>query len=98
MGIMHRRRGLLAASAMSGAGILSVRADASDVAQVKALIEGVNKTFAEFKAENDKVIADLKKGMTDVVQTEKVDRINTEVSKLQSAIDDVNQTIAALKV
>lgn len=97
MNIMHRRGRLLAGAAL-GVAVRSVRADATDLAQVKALIEGVQKTFSDFKAENDKALADLKKGQTDVVQTEKVDRINTEVSRLQSAIDEVNKTIAGLKI
>ena len=39
-----------------------------------------------------KEMADIKKGLGDVVQTEKVDRINAEITKLQYALDDVNSS------
>ena len=54
-------------------GIVAVRADAGDA---KTVLANLQKTFEEFKAENDKQLADLKKGQADVVQSEKVDRIN----------------------
>lgn len=76
-------------------GLRAVRADGTNV---KQLLEDIQRSFNEFKSERDKEIADLKKGMGDVVQTEKVDRINTEISKLQKAIDETNTMIAALKL
>lgn len=69
----------------------SIRADASPA----ALFAQLNQAFEGFKAEHSKHIEDLKKGMEDVVRAEKVDRINTEVSALQAAIDDVNVKLAA---
>src|SRR5690606_8230268 len=80
-----RARGLIGAA----------RANASDAGRVLAELQ---KTFEDFKAEREKEIADLKKGMEDVVQTEKVDRINTEVTRLQGELDRVNASLAALKV
>jgi HK97 family phage major capsid protein len=76
-------------------GLIYARADA---ANATAVFNELKKAFEDFKAERDKELADIKKGMADVVQTEKVDRINTEIGKLQKALDETNALIAALKV
>jgi HK97 family phage major capsid protein len=76
-------------------GIYGVRADAGNAEKI---LNELKKTFEDFKAERDKEIADLKKGLGDVVQTEKVDRINAEITKLQGSIDEVNALVAALRV
>ena len=39
----------------------------------------------------------LKKGQEDVVKTEKVDRINAEITNLSKALEDVNATLAAVR-
>ncbi|SLN36636.1 Phage capsid family protein [Aquimixticola soesokkakensis] len=75
-------------------GIVSVRADMSDP---KAILAELQKTFEAFKAENDAEIKALKKGQQDVVQTEKVDRINAEITSLNKAMDEANAMLAALK-
>lgn len=75
-------------------GLVAARADGDP----KQVIEQLNKAFEEFKSEHQKEVADLKKGMADVVQSEKVDRINTEVGKLQKAMDELNSSVAALTV
>lgn len=67
-----------------------VRADASDP---KALLEELNKAFAQFKTEHD---AALKK--SDGVQNEKVERINADIAKLQAAIDETNSRLAAARL
>lgn len=72
-----------------------VRADATDP---KALLGEINKAFEAFKAEHTKEIADVKAGMADVVQTEKVDRINADITKMNSEFDKLNEQIAALKL
>ena len=72
-------------------GIMSVRADAD----IKAMVEGVNKAFNDFKAENDKQLGDIKKGQADALQALKVDAINADIAKLQAAVDDANTKIAA---
>ena len=66
--------------------------------EIKSLIEGVNQAFATFKSENDQAIADLKKGQTDALQALKVDRINADIEKLQSAVDEANTRIAAAQL
>ncbi|RUM98089.1 phage major capsid protein [Pseudaminobacter arsenicus] len=76
-------------------GLVAIRNDGGNAA---AILNELKQTFETFKAENDKVIADLKKGQEDVVQTEKVERINAELTQLQKAIDETNVALAALKV
>lgn len=73
-------------------GVVGVRADASDAT---AILNKLTKTFEDFKAANDKDLADLKKGQADIVQTEQVDRINAEITKLQKAVDDATAKAAA---
>ncbi len=66
--------------------------------EIKSLIDGVNQAFATFKAENDQALADLKKGQADALQALKVDRINADIEKLQSAVDEANTRIAAAQM
>jgi len=72
-------------------GVAAARADAS----VLDVVNKLTKTFEDFKAAHDKELSDLKKGQGDVVQTEQVDRINAEITKLQKAVDDANAKAAA---
>lgn len=67
----------------------------TDITTVTALIEKQGEAFEAFKAEHNKALADVRK---DVVQAEKVDRINDEVGKLQASIDDANRQLAAVLV
>lgn len=76
-------------------GIVSVRAETTDV---KALIEGVNQAFATFKAEHSKQLDEVKKGQADALQALKVDAINADISKLQTAVDEANAKIAAAQM
>lgn len=65
---------------------------------VKALIDGVNQAFATFKAENNAALESVKKGQADALQALKVDRINADIEKLQSAVDEANTKIAAAQM
>lgn len=76
-------------------GLVAIR---NDGGTATAILNELKQTFESFKAENDKALADLKKGQSDVVQTEKVDRINAEIEKLQKALDETNVLLAAVKV
>ena len=76
-------------------GILAVRADSGSTTKILAELQ---KTFEDFKVERDKELADIRAGMADVVQTEKVDRINAEITTLQKALDETNAMLAAVKV
>ncbi|MDO5658297.1 MAG: phage major capsid protein [Paracoccus sp. (in: a-proteobacteria)] len=77
-------------------GIVAVRADASS--DPKKIFADLQKAFAEFRAENDAQIAALKKGQADVVQSDKVDRLNDQIGELQAALDVQASQLAALKL
>lgn len=76
-------------------GLVGVRANADDP---KVVINELMTAFEAFKSENNEELAAIKKGQADVVKAEKVDRINTEITSLQTAVDDMNKSMAALKV
>jgi HK97 family phage major capsid protein len=81
--VLNRRRGLVA-----------VRAEAP--ADVKALIDAVNRGFEEFKTTNDARLKALEtRGAADPVLTEKLERINGDVGGFQAMIDEINRKIAA---
>jgi HK97 family phage major capsid protein len=66
---------------------------------VAAKIEAINKAFEEFKAANDKELAEIKKaGAPDVVTSEKVTRINDNVTTLQQDIKALASQIAVASV
>ena len=79
-------------------GIVSVRADSGAMPDVKALIEALNKAFAEFKDEHTKQLDDIKKGNADALQALKVDNINAEIDRLQKSVDDANTKLAAAQM
>lgn len=76
-------------------GLVAVRADASDATKI---FNELKTAVEAMRSEHEKEIADLKKGLGDVVQSEKVDRINADIGKLQEALDQVNSLIAASKI
>jgi HK97 family phage major capsid protein len=92
MGMMdiHSRKG-------RGAILGGVRADATG-AEAKKLMADIKTAFEEFKAANDKELADLKKGLSDTVQSEKVDRINASISDLQAQLADLATKQAAAQI
>lgn len=77
-------------------GIVSVRAETMETDKtnvsndINSAIEKINTAFEEFKAENNKRLDDLAKGKEDVVQNEKIDRINADIGKLYKAVDEIN--------
>lgn len=77
-------------------GIVAVRADVSG--DPKAILAEMQKAFEAFKQEHTEELEAVKKGQADVVKSEKVDRINADITSMQKALDDVNQTVAALRV
>ncbi len=76
-------------------GIVAVRADASTA---KAMLEQINKGFEDFKVENDARLKGIDKKFDDVVQNEKVERINASISDLTTELDKMNTAMAALKL
>lgn len=77
-------------------GIVAVRAEAAG--NPTEILNELKKTFEAFKTEHTEELDAIKKGQADVVKSEKVDRINSDITKLQKSLDDVNQTVAALRV
>lgn len=51
-----------------------------------------------FKAEHSKQIEEIKKGMNDPLQAEKVERINAHIEGLQAALDEVNLKLASVEM
>lgn len=76
-------------------GLVAIR---NDGGTATAILNELKQTFEAFKDANNKELTDLKKGLGDVVQTEQVERINAEVTKLQKALDETNVMLAALKI
>src|SRR5690606_22337941 len=76
-------------------GLVGVRADTGNANKILAELQ---KTFEDFKAEREAELKGIEAKFADVVQTEKVDRINAEITKLQTALDEVNAAIAAVRV
>lgn len=75
-------------------GLVGVRADAGNATKILAELQ---KTFEDFRAEREAELKGINAKFADVVQTEKVDRINNEITKLQTSIDEVNAAMAAIK-
>lgn len=63
----------------------------------KQSVEALQKTFSDFKAENDRALSDIKAGKTDVVTTEKVDRINNAVDGAVKQVENATKSIAAFE-
>ena len=78
----------------SARGIQRVRADGN----ATQILANLQRTFEEFKRERDEEIKALKKGQEDVVKTEKVDRINNEITNLSKALEEVNAAVQAAKL
>lgn len=76
-------------------GVSIVRADGANAA---AILAELQVTFEAFKTERDAELKSIDKKLADVVQTEKVDRINNEITDLQNALDETNKLLAALRV
>ncbi|WP_395706806.1 phage major capsid protein [Casimicrobium huifangae] len=79
-------------------GLVSVRADAGGTSDVKALVEALNKAFADFKAEHQAQLNEVKKGSEDAIRALQVDRISDEVGRLQAAVDAANTQLAAAQM
>lgn len=73
---------------------------APGMVEVKAALDGIQRTFAAFKEQNDRELAELKKGAADVVTKETTDRINAELTELDKQLRELNtqmQVAAALR-
>lgn len=76
-------------------GLVGVRADAGTATEI---LNELKRTFEAFKSEHEEEIKGIKANFADVVQTEKVERINADITGLQKALDEVNAALAAVRV
>lgn len=83
-------------------GVRGIRADADPIGEIRALVTQIadaqkaqKTTFETFKTEND---AKIEAKTKDVVQAEKVDRINAALDTQGKSIDELSAQLAALKI
>lgn len=99
---MSKKQLLIAAlaAALSGTagavprGIVAVRADTD----VKALVEGVNRAFEQFKAEHTKQLEAVKAGLPASDITAKVEKIGVDLDAFQKALDEHSVKMASLEM
>jgi len=75
-------------------GLVSVRNDGNPA----ELIGRINNAFEQFKQDNDARLKGIEKKFDDVVQSEKVDRINADISSMQDALNQLNASLAVMRV
>lgn len=76
-------------------GIMGVYAEAPSNAEVKALVEGLQAAFGQFKAEHTKQLEDIKAGHSGADQEAKLQKINGALDSLQKEVEDAHTKIAA---
>src|SRR5690554_5245521 len=76
-------------------GAVRVRAETGDA---NAIVTELNKAFAAFKTEHQEELKGINAKFADVVQAEKVERINAEIGNLQTALDETNAQLAAARL
>lgn len=70
----------------------------NEAPEVSAMMEKFNKTFADFRAENDARLKDLEKNKADPLQAEKVEKINASLSDIQDEIKKIMEKQAAAEL
>lgn len=75
-------------------GVALARADGD----ANKILAELKQTFEQFKAAHEEELKGIKKNFADVVTTEKVDRINGQITDLTKALDSVNVAMAAMKL
>lgn len=76
-------------------GISLARADAGDANKILAELK---QTFETFKAAHEEELKGIRKNFADVITTEKVAKIDGEISALTKALDGINAALAANKL
>lgn len=77
-------------------GLMAAYAEAAPSgAEVKALIDGIQTAFAQFKAEHTKQIEEIKAGRSGSDQEAVLAKINADLERLQRESDDAHTKIAA---
>lgn len=68
---------------------------AGDPPDVATAIDQINRVFEEFKSANDKRLADIeKKGVADILTSEQVDKINSELTRLSDLATELQKKAA----
>lgn len=73
-------------------GVSLARADASDANKILAELK---QTFESFKAAHEEELKGIRKNFADVITTEKVAKIDGEISNLTKALDTINSALAS---
>jgi HK97 family phage major capsid protein len=76
-----------------GRGLIAVRAEAQP--KKPDSIEALATAWETFKAFHTEEIEAIKSGKTDVVTTDKIEAVNTEITRLQGVIDEQSRILAA---
>ncbi len=76
-------------------GIVAVRADGSDL---PGQLAQLNTAFAAFQEKQEARIAALESGRDDVVDREQVERINTDISALTTAVNETKAALDAARI
>lgn len=81
-------------------GIMSVRAEgaAPSNAEVKALVEGLQSAFAQFKTEHAQQLTEIKAGKSGADQEAKLQAISADLDRLQKETEDAHTKIAAAQM
>lgn len=81
-------------------GIMAVRAEtgAPTGAEVKALIEGVQTAFAQFKTEHTKQLEEIKANKSGADQEAKLQKISADLDRLQKETEDAHTKIASAQM
>lgn len=82
--------------AAAGRGLIAVRAEAQP--KKIASIEELGTAFEAFKATHTAQLDEIKAGKTDVITTEKLEKINAALTELQTAVDEQAKIQAAAKL
>lgn len=86
------------AMGMMGASFRGVSLARADGADANKILNELKQTFEQFKAAHEEELKGIKKNFADVVTTEKVEKINTQITDLTKALDAVNVALAAAKL
>lgn len=78
-------------------GIVAARAEGVSANITDTLAE-LNRTFAAFREQNDRRIAEIERGREDVVTNEHVERINASLGELTTVVEAQQETINALRI
>lgn len=75
-------------------GLMAVRADGA-TPSVAATVADLNQAFAAFKAEHTKQLDELKSGIQSSDTTAKLDKINSDLDRLQKEVEDAHVKLSA---